>query len=492
MARTRMGVPSVMAFVLAAAAPLTVIAGSASTGYAVTGYVGVPVAYLTVGLVLAVFSVGYVAMARRVRQAGGFYTYVSLGLGRVPGVGAAMVSQLGYNALQISLYGAFGVVAAAVAQAQFGWRLGWWVYAVAGWALVAMLGLRSVKVNGRVLAALLVLELAVVVVFDLALIAHPAGGQVSFAALSPTQLSEAGAAAILVGGIAGFVGYEAAVVFSEEVKDPRRTVARATYLALALIAGLYGLSTWAMTVATGPTNIVAAAQRDGTDLFFYLAAPYLPAPLVDAGRILLLTSLGAALLAFHNMIARYTFCLSREGVLPQSWGRTSRRTGAPVYGSALQSLLAVGVLVVYIGQGLDPMRHLFFYGGVTGGLGVLILMTATSVAVVGYFARHRHAETVWRRLVAPVFSALVLLGILAATVSGFGELLDVSGHSPLRWLLPASFLAAAVAGVVWALILRRVRPTVYAVIGLGPDSLTVTSAPPQASHSLPVAGASHA
>jgi amino acid transporter len=472
LARTGIGIPSVMAFVLAAAAPMTVVAGSASTGFAVTEYVGVPVTYLAVGLVLAVFSVGYVAMARHVRQAGGFYTYVSLGLGRTPGVAAAMVSQLGYNSLQISLYGAAGVVASTVTEALYGWQLDWWVYALAIWTVVAVLGLRSVRVNGRVLAVLLVLEIAVVVVFDMVMAAHPASGQVDFTALSPNQLTHAGAGAILVGGIAGFVGYEAGVVFSEEVKDPRRTVAWATYLALGLIAALYALSTWAMTIATGSQNIVAAAKRDGTDLFFNLAAPYLPSRLIDLGRLLLLTSLIAALLAFHNMIARYTFSLAREGVLPSAWGRTGRSTGAPVYGSALQSVLALGVLTAYVAGGLDPIRHLFFYGGVTGGLGVLLLMATTSLAVIGYFARNRHTESLWRRLVAPVISALVLFAILAATLYGFGELLDVPGRSPLRWLLPASFPAAALVGVVWALILRATRPTVFAAIGLGADAAT--------------------
>ncbi|BCJ68699.1 APC family permease [Polymorphospora rubra] len=477
LARSRLGVPAVTAFVLAAAAPLTVVAGSAATGFAVTGFVGVPVVYLTVGVLLAVFSAGYVAMARHVRQAGGFYTYVTLGLGRVPGVGAALVTQLGYNCLQISLYGAFGAVAADLARAG-GWHLPWWLCAGAAWALVAVLGLRSVRVNGRVLGTLLVLELAVVVVFDLAMVSHPAAGGVTLTALSPAHLADPGAIAILVGGLAGFVGYEATVVFAEEVRDPRRTVALATYLALGLIATLYALSTWAMTVAAGPAHVVAAAREHDADLFFALAAPHLPAALVDLGRLLLLTSLFAALVAFHHMIARYTFSLAREGLLPAALGRTGRLTGAPVHGSLLQSGLALTVLGIFAGAGLDPIRHLFFTGGVTGGLGVLVLMAATSVAVIGYFARDGRGEPVWRRVTAPTVAAAVLVTVLVVTVAGFGALLDLPGDSPLRWLLPAGYAVAATAGAGWALILRATRPRVYAAIGLGPDSATVVAATP--------------
>ena len=106
LARNRLGVPSVVFFVMSAAAPLTVAAGLVTTGYAVTGVQGIPLAFVVVGAVLAVFAVGYVAMARYVANAGAFYAYVAQGLGRPLGVGAAWVALVAYNALQVGLYGA--------------------------------------------------------------------------------------------------------------------------------------------------------------------------------------------------------------------------------------------------------------------------------------------------------------------------------------------------------------------------------------------------
>ena len=82
LARNRLGVPAVVFFVMSAAAPLTVVAGVVTTGYAVTGVTGIPLTFLVVGAVLAVFSVGYVAMARHVAHTGAFYAYVARGLGR--------------------------------------------------------------------------------------------------------------------------------------------------------------------------------------------------------------------------------------------------------------------------------------------------------------------------------------------------------------------------------------------------------------------------
>ncbi len=112
LAHNRLGVPSVVFFVLSAATPLTVVAGVVTTGYAVTGIIGLPVAFIVIALLLALFSVGYVAMSRHVTNAGAFYTYVTHGLGRPAGVGAAYMALLAYNLLQVGLYGIVGVAAA--------------------------------------------------------------------------------------------------------------------------------------------------------------------------------------------------------------------------------------------------------------------------------------------------------------------------------------------------------------------------------------------
>ena len=48
-----------------------------------------------------------------------------------------------------------------------------------------------------------------------------------------------------------FVGFEATAIFGEEAKDPRRTVPRATYIAIGAIALFYLLTTWAVVSAYG-------------------------------------------------------------------------------------------------------------------------------------------------------------------------------------------------------------------------------------------------
>jgi len=471
LARNRLGVAAVVFFVMSAAAPLTVVAGVVTTGFAVTGVTGIPLAFLVVGAVLGLFAVGYVAMARHVANAGAFYAYVARGLGRPLGVGAAWVALLAYNALQVGLYGAIGAAATPLIERWFGLTLAWWVVALAAWLLVAVLGLLRVDVNGTVLAVLLLAEIAVIVVFSAADLLNPAGGQLSLDTLAPANLAAPGVGAILALAVLGFVGFESAVVFSEESKDPRRTVPAATYISVGLIAGLYAVAAWAMTIAVGPEAIVAVSQEQGPEAVFTLAATHLGPMAADIGHALFLTSLVAAMISFHNTTARYAFALGREHVFPARLGNTSR-AGAPKVGSLLQSLFGLAVIVVYAAAGWDPLVQLFFWGGTGGGYGVLLLIAVTSIAVIGYFARHPSGENAWRRLIAPVLAALALLAVAWLATANFDTLLGVAPDSPVRWIIPGAYLVAAFLGVGWALVLRARRPQVYARIGMGAKAAT--------------------
>lgn len=476
LAADRLGAPSVVYFVLSAAAPLTVVAGVITTGYAVTGITGLPIAFLAVGVVLALFAVGYVAMARHMANAGAFYTYITRGLGRPAGISAAWIALIAYNALQVGLYGAFGTAAKPLIEGWFGVSPPWWVLSLVAWALVGILGVMRVDINGRLLAVLLTAEVAVILLFDAADLISPAAGGFSAETLSPAALFAPGVGALLVIATLGFVGFESSVVFSEESRDPRRTVPVATYASVAIIAGLYALSAWAMTVATGPANIVETARRDGAETIFIIATSRLGSVVVDIAGVLFVTSVFAAMISFHNTTARYFFALGRERVLPAFFGRTRASTGAPQSGSITQTVLGLVVILVYAVLDLNPLVQLFFYGGAFGGFGILLLIFATSIAVIVFFARNPSGESAWRRLIAPV-PAAVALGVMAwLGLTNFDTLLGVPPGDRLIWLLPALYGVAVVVGVGWALVLRSAQPSVYAMVGMGAKAATAHEA----------------
>jgi hypothetical protein len=157
------------------------------------------------------------------------------------------------------------------------------------------------------------------------------------------------------------------------------------------------------------------------------------------------------------------------------FGRTVPGTGAPKNGSLAQSALGLIVIVLYAVMGWDPLVQMFFWGGSSGGIGVLLLITVTSVAVIGYFARHPSGEDFWHRIGAPVIGTILLLVMSYLTLTNIATLFGVEPGSGPTWVVPTAFAVVALAGILWALVLRSSRPDVYQGIGLGARSSTAGS-----------------
>jgi amino acid transporter len=465
LARDRLGIPAVLAFILAGVAPLTVSAGVIPSAYATTGLTGIPAAFLVIAVTLALFATGYMAMARSITNAGAFYAFIARGLGRIPGTGAALMALLAYSFLQVALYGAFGPAAATLAADHLGIHARWWVWALGAWAVITVLGLARVDITGKVLGVLTGAEIIVIVAEAISGLSHPAGGHLSLATLSPSALTSAGFGAfgvLAVVAVLGFTGFEQAPVLGEEARHPRRTIPVTTYLALGLIGIVYAGAAWAMAAHAGTSHVVAAATVQGPGLLFSLGS----GALGQAAQWLFLSSLFAAMLAFHNCVWRYAFALGREGVLPGVLSRTGSNN-IPKTASLAQSATALAVIAGYALAGAPPMQDLFFDLGTTGGFGLLLLYALTSVAVIVFFARNPTQETAWARLIAPALAAVLLSGIAVLAVQHYATLLGVAPGSAPAWALPAGYAAAAALGLGWGLIIKIRRPEVYATIGLG-------------------------
>jgi amino acid transporter len=468
LARDRLGVPSVLFFVLAGIAPLTVAAGVIPTAFATTGLTAIPAAFLVVAVILAVFAVGYMAMSRRIAHAGAFYAFITRGLGRPAGVAAALIALVAYSLLQVGLYGALGPAAASEAAARLGVHWQWWEWALLAWALVTVLGQLRVDITGKVLGVLLTAEIIIVITETVGGLIHPAAGHLSLASLSPAGLTSGGFTTfgvLAVVAVLGFVGFEFGAGLSEEARRPGRTVPAATYLALGVIAVVYAGASWAMAAHVGTARVVAAARAQGPGLLFGLAGS---GWLSQAAQLLFLTSLFAAALAFHNVVWRYVFALGRENVLPAALGRTSG-SNIPRAASLAQSATGLAVILIYAAAGLPPMTELFFWLGTTGGFGIIVLLALTSAAVITFFANDSQGENLWRRLIAPALALIALTAIAVLAVGHYASLLGVPPASLAARILPACYAVAAVAGLAWGLILRVRRPRVYQAIGLGPQ-----------------------
>uniref|UniRef100_UPI0040402B00 hypothetical protein n=1 Tax=Streptomyces sp. TG1A-60 TaxID=3129111 RepID=UPI0040402B00 len=141
-----LGVLGILFLVLSAQAPLTGVAGAALVAIAIGNGPGVPAMYVVAGVVVLLFSVGYVAMGRHVVDAGAFYSYVGKGLGGTAAAGSAGVALLAYHAIQAAVYGLFGAVMNRLALQYLERDVPWWLFALGTMVIVQVLGATGVDV----------------------------------------------------------------------------------------------------------------------------------------------------------------------------------------------------------------------------------------------------------------------------------------------------------------------------------------------------------
>lgn len=447
--KNSLGIGAITFLVVSAAAPLTAAGGGVPPSMLFGNGAGIAGSFAIVTIILLLFSVGYVAMSRHVKNAGAFYAFAALGLGGRAGGAAMLVAILAYNAMQIGLLGLLGAIASGTF-AEFGLNLPWYVWSYLAIVIVAVLGYRQVDLSARVLMVLVLAEFAIVLALDAAILVSGGDAGLNLQPFSWTAITSGTPSIGILFCFAAFIGFEATTIYAEEARDATVTVPRATYISVALIGLFYILTSWLMVMGIGVDKLMPTLQGlpDPAMFLFELSGRYLGGTLTTIMGILFMTSVFAAVLAFHNAVARYKFVAGREGILPDSIGVTHDTHQSPHVGSVIQTGLALVVLTVFVVAGLDPVLNLFVWLTQLGTLAVLGLMALTSFAVIAFFARDAMGETVLATKILPVLTGLVMAYLFIVIFRDFGALTGSSGL--LAWGLPGLTILFAAVGYALA------------------------------------------
>ncbi|MBL8707592.1 MAG: APC family permease [Rhodospirillaceae bacterium] len=427
-----LGVAAITFFVVSAAAPLTAVAGGYPIAMLLGNGVGVPLSVLAVTAILLIFSVGYTTMARHISNAGSFYAFTGRGLGSAAGGAAAYIAVLAYNAMQTGLYGLFGAVAAGV-MGEFGINLPWWLWAVGCWLLVGIFGYLKIDLSAKVLAVLVAAEYIIVVILDFAILGQGGASGINTVSFTSGAFLSGEPIIGMLLCFAAFMGFEATTIYSEEARDPMKTVPRATYLAVLVIGIFYAFTTWCMVLGAGADQLMdtLGGLADPTAFLFILSGQFLPFAGGIFGTVmslLLISSVFAALLAFHNAASRYFYVLGREGLLPAGLGRTHAEHQSPHVGSLLQSVFGIVILVIFAGTGQDPILALFVWLTNLATLSVIVLMGLVSFAVIAFFGRRPElGVSAFKGVLAPLVAGVLLITIAYLVLTHFEVL---TGASP--------------------------------------------------------------
>jgi len=460
--KNALGTGGIAFLVISAAAPLTVMAGVAPVAIGVGG-IGAPMGYVIAGAILLVFAVSFMAMTKHVKAAGGFYTYITLSMGKTVGLASAILAIVSYNCLQIGVYGLFAVQTQSMLRALFGLDVPWPMVALVAIAAVWFLGYRGIDVGAKVLGVLLIAETAILAVMGVGILARGGAEGISFASFSPEHAFTPGVLAILAICFAAFMGFESTVLYRREARNPDKAVPRATYIAVGFMSLFYAFIVWTVIQAFGNGNVVAAAGELADGMFFATINQYVGPWAEVVMYVLIVTSVYASQLAFHNAINRYVYMLAKDGVLPAFLGRTHPKYKSPHRAGQLQTILAAVVIILCAIAGADPYKQLLIWVNTPGIFGIVALQGLVSVAAFMYLRRNPAAAT--NRLLIPmsIASAVLLFGVVALIAINI-ELLtfaDALTNTLLLLVTPAVFLA----GLLIARRLRLTRPDVFARIG---------------------------
>lgn len=463
--KNALGTGAVAFMVVSAAAPLTGAAAAIPLGMLLGNGVGLPLTFILITLLMLVFAVGYMAMARHINNAGAFYAFTSRGLGGTAGGIVAAIALLSYNCMQIGLLGLLGGAAAGTF-GPMGLDLPWWVWSLIAIALVGFLGYRQVDLSAKVLTVLVLLEYLIVFIVDAAVLVKGGDSGLAIPLFDFSQLSNGSFAAAVLFALGCFIGIEASTIYGEEARDPKRTIPRATYLSIITIGLFFLITSWLMIAATGVDKVMPALQAlpDPTAYMFEVAGRYTGGGTVPTIMgVLFVTSIFAAVSAFHNYIARYTYVMGREGLLPASFGVTHAAHQSPHVGSITQTICAVIVVGLFAVLGLDPILNLFTWISQIGTLGIIAMMALASAAVVAFFNRDGHGENALATKVAPVIAGIIMAGLFVYIFLNFSALTGTAGA--LAWVLPGLVVLAGLVGMLLASRLKSSEPKRYASMG---------------------------
>lgn len=466
--KNAIGPLGVVFLVLSAASPLIGLTGAVPSAMVLGNGLGVSIAYVIVGLLLALFAVAYVAMSRQVTNAGALYAYVGRGLGVRTGIGAATVALWAYNLVQIAVYGFFGVVMSGQLAEWFGVNIAWYWCTIGLVALIQVFGWLHIEIGARVLGTLMALEWTVMLLMAFAILFKGGAGD-GFAinqVFNPTVILAGAPGVALVFAFASMFGFESSALYGEEVRNPKRSIPRATYMSLFLITTFFFFTSWMLVVGYGPDAAVGAAgasleSGNPAAYVFDAGATYLGSWAPQAMSVFVLTSMFACNQAFHNGISRYLFTLGRDRVLPEALGRT-RENGAPHIASVTQTVIAMVIMLPFMLTGQDPVLTLFFWGSGIAVVAIMVLYILAAIAAFVFFAKHQSEDTrVWHTKVAPVLSALSLTAALLLILNNFPVLVG-TGTGEANLLAFTVVIAFVVGLGLWALARNRVSPDALA------------------------------
>jgi amino acid transporter len=443
--RNALGLPSALAMSIAFISPtIGVIFISSLIG----GQAGVasPFVFLlgTIGIALTAYTIAQ--FAKRVTSAGGFYKFVSLGLGNQAGFVCGVLLLFAYTLqgpLNLDLFGGF------VSQAlknDFGVNIPWWALMFGVVTLVGALAWYSVHASMRFDIAFVIAEVIVAAILLLIIVFKGGDAGQLPAAFTPVDASSGwgGIGKAFVFIVLAFFGFESCLTVAEETQNPRRNLPIALIGSVTMAGLWFSLAMYAIVVGFGAKHMDALSNSSEPlrDLAVRYIGPWYGI-LIDLAAF---SAIIAVLLAIHTANFRVLYALGRDGLLPKVLGKTHAVHKTPYIAVIFYS---VGTLVVAIAAGISwGAVNAFGDLGYLSSMAMLPVYIITNVALPVFMRKYYPSEfSIIKHALFPAISSVIFLVGIYLNVSPWPS-------APMT-SFPVIVLAVVVAAAIWAMILQR-------------------------------------
>jgi amino acid transporter len=405
-----------------------------------------PWAYLFGGILLGLQALSAAQLAKVFPSAGGWYTWIARAFHPRAGFFAGVLFSIWLPPVA-TLTMAFlaKTVLEPSIKAEYGVDVPWWIWVVAGVALVIFFAYQGISISEKALIITGLIEIVIMVALAFTGLASPGPGGFSFGPLNPGNFGLAGNLFLgVVFSIFAFSGWESTGPLAEESKNPKRNVPIGLVGSVVVLTVYFVFVTWGYLVGIGVSKVGSIPTASA-----FPVATLAQRVWGGAWVLLLFALLNSAIalsIACFNGGTRTWYAMGRSGVLPKMVGKVNPTRKTPVNAISLQVGVQVLAFVCVLIWGAEDV---FFSWANAITIGLVLMYVLCNIGVVRYYLTEGRAQfNPLLHIVVPVVASAA--GVVVVWKSYFSPF---TSTGPVFWGL-MTFIVVLVLTVVILIYLR--------------------------------------
>src|SRR5580704_9363951 len=357
----------------------------------IVGFAGLvtPWAFLFGGILLGLQALSAAQLAKVFPSAGGWYTWIARAFHPRAGFFAGVLFSIWLPpvATLTMSYLAETVLEPSI-KAEYGVDILWWIWVIAGVALVIFFAYQGISISEKALIITGGIEIVIMVGLAFTGLVSPGPGGFSLAPLNPGNFGLAGNLFLgVVFSIFAFSGWESTGPLAEESRNPKRNVPIGLVGSVAVLTVYFVFVTWGYLVGIGTSKVGGIATATTFPVQTLAQRVW-----GGAWVLLLFALLNSAIalsIACFNGGTRTWYAMGRSGVLPKMVGKVNAKRKTPDNAIALQ----VGVQVIaFLCVLIWGAANVFFSWANAITIGLVLMYVLCNIGVVKYYLTEGRAH----------------------------------------------------------------------------------------------------